>query len=179
MKKLFSAILFSLPCAVSAQNTQDDFPKEFIGNWKGYSQYFVTSRGLKRTDSVGLKVQAIAGKPDQYTWQFLIYEEGHPNDRVYLLKPSGDGKNHWLLDEQDGIVLDCYIFGNALQCSFAIKDKIYQMSLKVMNGKLYEDVATLDSKSINQTGKGTDLVPLAGSYYVEKMETGVLEKQAE
>lgn len=173
---LFFLIFSCERSSAQAGADTDLFPGSYIGNWKGTSRYF-TEKGLKRIDSSGLKIQPVSGKTNEFTWQFLVYEEGHPNDRIFILRPAGDSTNHWLLDEQDGIIFDCYAFGSSLNCVFRLKGDTWYMNFKTYEGKMFTDFSTTDQDVQNQTGKGTDKVPFANSYPVKKFETGILEKQ--
>lgn len=165
---IFSCLLFTL---ATAQKTA--FPESFIGKWKGKLQWMVAGKPT-REFSMQLNIQP-ADSAGQYTWQ-IIYGDGNKDNRPYLLKPVDTAKNHWVIDERDGILLDSYVFGNCIQGAFTVTDNTIVDNYCIENGKMKVEFFTIKLADKNQSGKGTEDVPYVNSYRIAGYQAGILEK---
>lgn len=189
MKKAFCLllILVNLCNAVLAQNRGDKknrktvaqktnpttFPYTFIGNWKGKMQWMVAGKP-SQTFSMQLRIQP-ADTAGQYTWQ-IIYGDDNKDNRPYILKPVDTAKGHWIVDENDGILLDSYVHGNAVHGAFTVQGNTIVDNYKVENGKMYVEFFSIKLADKKQSGKGTEETPFVDSYRISSYQSGVLTK---
>jgi hypothetical protein len=158
---------------VTALSQAAQFPKDFIGNWKGTmewrmagkpSQQFSMQLKIQPTDSIG-----------QYTWQ-IIYGDDNKDNRPYILKPVDTAKGHWVVDENDGILLDSYVHGNAMHGAFTVSGNTIVDNYVVENGKMHVEFFSIKMNDKKQSGKGTEETPFVDNYRVASYQTGVLTK---
>lgn len=189
MKKAFCLllILVNLCNLVLAQNNGDKknrktvvqkinattFPHTFIGNWKGKMQWMVAGKP-SQTFSMQLRIQP-ADTAGQYTWQ-IIYGDDNKDNRPYILKPVDTAKGHWIVDENDGILLDSYVHGNAVHGAFTVQGNTIVDNYKVENGKMYVEFFSIKLSDKKQSGKGTEETPFVDSYRISSYQTGILTK---
>lgn len=156
------------------QNTEPNFPKDFIGNWKGKLKWEVAGKPAQEF-TMRLRIGP-TDSADQYTWQ-IIYGDDNKDNRPYLLKPVNIAKGHWTVDEHDGILLDCYVHGNAVKGAFTVQGNTIVDNYRVENGKMFVEFFSINLSAKTQSGKGTDETPYVDSYKISSYQSGVLEKE--
>lgn len=55
---------------------------------------------------------------NRLTWKMTYYEPTGVLVKDYQMIIPTDNSNHYILDELDGITLDCYLFGNSISSCF-------------------------------------------------------------
>lgn len=151
----------------------DTFPASFIGNWKGQLQWMVNGKPTQ-TFTMQLRIQP-TDSVNKYTWQ-IIYGDDNKDNRPYILKPLDTSKGHWIIDENDGIILDSFVHGNAIHGAFTVKGNTIVDNYKVENGKMYVEFFSIKLSDKKQSGKGTEEIPFVDSYRISSYQTGVLMK---
>lgn len=185
---LLFACLFLLTAPVYAQSTTGslttdkvnasaslaNFPKDFVGSWKGKLQWMVSGK-----PSQEFSMQLIilpADTAGQYSWQ-IIYGDNGKDNRPYLLKPVDTAKGHWVVDERDGILLDSYVHGNALHGAFTVQGNTIVDNYKVVGNKMQVEFFSIRLNDKRTSGKGTEETPSVDSYKISSYQTGELIKQ--
>lgn len=175
-KSLLQFIFFTfvLQFGASAQSaTSNGFPAAFVGHWKGNMQWRMAGKAdqqflmqliIQPADTVG-----------QYTWQIIYGDQGADN-RPYLIKPVDTAKGHWIVDERDGILLDSYVFGNALTGAFTVQGNTIVDNYVVEGNQMRVEFFSIKLSQQNTSGKGTEDVPSVISYRVGSYQTGVLQR---
>ena len=154
-------------------NCDSIFPKCFIGNWKGKLQWMIAGKPAQEF-TMQLNIQP-ADSAGQYTWQ-IIYGDDNKDSRPYILKPADTAKGHWVIDEQNGIILDSYVHGNSVHGAFTVKGNTIVNNYKIMEGMMHVEFFSINLKEKNQTGKGTEDSPFVENYRIKSYQTGVLLK---
>lgn len=112
--KLFLAIIAALGsdyCFAQNSNLQ-----EWKGLYEGTMQIY--SGGKLQTElPVDLLITEIPNS-SRLTWKMTYYEPTGILVKDYQMIPPPDNSNHCILDELDGITLDCYIYGNSISSCF-------------------------------------------------------------
>lgn len=166
-------ILLFYTCPTVAQEHNIPFPGSFIGKWKGNMQWIVAGKStqiftmqllVKPTDTNGI-----------YTWQ-IIYGDDHKDNRPYLLKAVDSLKNHWLIDENNGIILDNYVFSNCLKGAFTVMGNTIANNYCLENGELKVEFTTIKLADKTTSGSGTDDSPFVDSYRISSYQVGTLRK---
>lgn len=170
---LFIAVFFFVTSAATAQQHTLQFPDTFLGSWKGKlqwtvpgksSQEFTMQLSILPLDSMGL-----------YRWE-IRYGDSSKDIRAYTLQPVDAAKGHWVIDEQNGIVLDNYAIGNCLQGSFTVMGSTIINNYCIQNGQLKVEFFTIRLADKKTSGKGTEDSPLVDSYRMAGYQYGLLEK---
>ncbi|MGZ5190586.1 MAG: hypothetical protein ACXWCZ_06165 [Flavisolibacter sp.] len=170
MRFFIFALVVLITTSVRAQN----FPKKFIGHWKGDLYWYKT--GEKTAQKV--KMQLIIQPADtigHYTWQ-IIYGENNADNRPYILKPVDTAKGHWIVDERNGIILDQYWVGNRFTSAFTVQNSTIIDSYWIEGKKLIAEFYSISAKSISTTGKGNAEIPFVHSYATKSYQKAILKK---
>jgi hypothetical protein len=166
---LFFAILFSVN-ALLAQS----FPQSFIGHWKGEISWYQPGKKAPQKFAAQLKV-APTDTAGQYTWQ-IIYGKEEKDNRPYILRSIDTAKGHWVIDEKNGIVLDQYWVGNTFSGAFALDAVTIINSYRLEKEKLIINFFTVNHRSVNKTGSGTEASPAVNSYRLSGYQVGILTR---
>lgn len=106
-------LVLGLPGWVAAdEKDHPGLPAEWHGVWKGKRTNVVKIGGPAEESVMELHIRPIEGKA--YTWR-IIYGEGEKREvKDYVLKRGEKGPNHFVVDEQNGFLLDCWLVGGTL-----------------------------------------------------------------
>jgi hypothetical protein len=125
------------PVGHSTKNTSHTFPKSFVGVWKGTMHWYPNNGKAPVTNvAVEIHIKPIKDSINQYTWK-IIYGSKKEDVRPYVLRKVDTVANHWVIDELDGLVLDCYWLGNHLSGAFAVDGNTILDSYWLDNGDLH------------------------------------------
>jgi hypothetical protein len=151
----------------------ETFPKNFIGNWVGTMQWMVAGKPtqnfkmqlhIQPTDSVG-----------QYTWQ-IIYGDKEQDNRPYILKPVDSAKQHWMVDELNGIILDTYIHGNCAHGAFTVQGNTIVDNYCVDGNRMLVEFLSVKLGEKKQSGNNTPDSPNVDSYRIASYQKGTLKR---
>ena len=149
------------------------FPKCFIGNWKGKLQWMIAGKPTQ-TFTMQLRIQS-TDAANQFTWQ-IIYGDDNKDNRPYILKPLDTAKGHWIIDENNGIVLDSYVHGNTVHGAFTVQGNTIVDNYTIENGKMKVEFFSIKLGDKKQSGKGTEESPFVDSYRISSYQIGVLTR---
>lgn len=93
------------------------FPEEYTGVWKGDLEIF-TAAG--RVQIVPMELHILPIDDSTYTYTIIYGEDKEAGKRDYLLRAGDQGPHHWVVDEQDGILLDNFYVGGILHGPFSV-----------------------------------------------------------
>ena len=149
------------------------FPKCFIGNWKGKLQWMIAGKPTQ-TFTMQLRIQS-TDAANQFTWQ-IIYGDDNKDNRPYILKPLDTAKGYWIIDENNGIVLDSYVHGNTVHGAFTVQGNTIVDNYTIENGKMKVEFFSIKLGDKKQSGKGTEESPFVDSYRISSYQIGVLTR---
>jgi hypothetical protein len=153
---------------------KNQFPQCFIGHWKGQLQWMMPRRNPQLfTMQLIIQPTANAG---EYTWQIIYGDSATTDNRPYLLKPIDSAAGHWVVDEQNGIVLDSYVFGQTMLGAFTVQANTITDKYRVQGDSMLVEFTSIRLQQKNSTGKGTDASPTVDSYRIASFQSGVLQK---
>lgn len=163
-------LLFVLVFGFSQAQT---FPEDYLGVYKGK---------LKITNPVGeqeINMEFHLTKTDTidvYNY-ILVYEvNGEPSPRNYTLKVKNKDKGEFIVDENNGILLDAKFVDNTLYSMFEV-----QGNMLVTTERFYEDSMDFEiifsSTQKKSSNSATDDVPEVTSYPVMVIQKAKLIKQ--
>jgi hypothetical protein len=173
MKFIFvSAFIFFL---LPGFSQQPGFPASWAGNWKGELQWFRTGAKEPQKVNMELRIQP-AANPGEYTWH-IIYGKETEDSRPYILKQKDTAGIHWVIDENNGIVLDQFWTANKFCGAFTVMNSTIVNNYWLENDKLMVEFFTMGAKPLVITGKGTEESPSVDTYNIAGYQKAVLMRQ--
>lgn len=163
--------LFLFHHLASAQN----FPSDFIGTWQGELQWFQQGKPTPQKVNMQLAIQP-TGMAGVYEWK-LVYGDGGRDTRPYLLKQQDSAGIHWIIDEQNGILLDHYWFAGRFQGSFSVMQSTITNSFYIQGDSLVVEFISTSSEAVRTSGGEEKDIPLVRSYRVKSYQKAVLRKK--
>lgn len=173
MKNFFA--VFSIIISLSGLSQTGTFPQNWIGNWKGELKWFKTGVKEPQTVVMELRIQP-ADSLNKYTWH-LIYGSPTEDSRPYTLIAKDTAKGHWIIDENNGIVIDQFWVANKFCGAFTVMNSTIFNNYWFDNDRLIVEFLTIGAKATATTGKGNDEVPFVHSYRVSGYQKAVLTRQ--
>lgn len=160
-----------------SKNNKIDFPYDIIGFWKGELEIFKADAQVQKIPMSMLIEEA--NELDTYVWQ-LIYNEGENEDkRTYALLTYDQVKGHYLIDEDNGIVLDAFLFENKLVSTFSVQESLLTVIYTFLPEDIIFEVFAGPQKAINRTGDikvGEATIPPVDSYKTAAFQRGTLKR---
>ena len=172
-KKHILSLLFLLMASFVSAQSNEGFPHSFTGNWKGKLKWMVSGKP-EQEFTMQLKIQP-ADSAGAYTWQ-MIYGDDNKDNRPYILKPIDIAKGHWVIDENDGILLDSYVHGNAIHGAFTVQGNTIVDNYRVDKDSMFVEFFSIRLAEKKTSGKGTEDTPFVDSYKISSYQEGVLLK---
>ena len=153
------------------KSSKQSFPKDFIGNWKGTMNWYPAGKEMQ---SVNMQLNIQPQKePSVYSWQ-LIYGNAEQDSRPYTLKPIDSASGHWVVDENNGILLDGYWIGNRYVDIFSVMGNTIT-SIHWLEGEaLHIEMISSKNTAARESGKGTEEIPTVQSFPVRSYQKAVL-----
>lgn len=125
----------------------EPLPASFLGSWQGVMVW--TSAGSKEPKKVPMQLR-IAKTRFKRTYDYhLVYGDKGQDSRPYELKLVDAGKDHWQIDEKNGIVLDAYLLGDSLKSVFSVGGNQIVTNITPENGKLISEMVTFEEAVFN------------------------------
>jgi hypothetical protein len=165
------SLLFSL----SALSQSGSFPKSWVGNWKGELLWYTGAAKEPKKINMELRIQPL-DSPHKFSWQ-LIYGSATEDNRPYTLIAKDTAKGHWVIDENNGIVLDQFWIAGKFCGAFTVQTSTIINNYWLENGKLHVEFYSISAKPVATTGKGDKEIPFVDSYQMKSYQKAVLEKQ--
>lgn len=170
-----SALLLAFILSFSLCATAQKFPEDFTGRWQGTLQWFKESSKIPQTVPMQLNVLP-ADTAGQFTWQ-LVYGNNAEDNRPYLLKPVDTAKGHWVIDERDGLVLDCFWIGGRLCSSFSVGGSTIVNTHYRSGDSLVIEFLSYPTKPFSTTKSSNAAGTVVDSYQVRSFQRAVLRRR--
>lgn len=136
MTTLFALLVFGLP--------EVKFPDNFLGTWRG--KLLIKTPGKDSSQDVAFSLKI--GKTDKDgEFTYVISYEGQAA-RDYKLVRHESEKDHWLIDEGGGIVLDAYWCSDRLTTPFTVGKNTIVTTLRREGRNLVWETMTLSLNPI-------------------------------
>jgi hypothetical protein len=167
-------IMLSLSFLI-ANAQSSSFPLAWTGNWKGELQWFKTGAAQPQKVNMELRIHP-ADSTNKYTWQ-IIYGSATEDNRPYTLIAKDTSGIHWIINENNGIVLDQFWVGEKFCGAFTVMNNTIVNNYRMENDKLLIEFYSIGAKPIATTGNGTDESPQVDSYKIGSYQKAVLTRQ--
>ena len=154
-----------------------NFPKDWVGNYKGELQIYTVDSIAKRID-MSLKIQQ---KTDSlYDWEITYNMNDRKIDvRKYELNIIDKKTGHYLIDEKNTIKIDAFYKNKTLTSFFKVKRSFIIATYSKENENIiFEIIAASSNKPFitgNSTFEGED-IPEVKTFYINGRQKAVLKK---
>ena len=178
------ALVFSPICfaqepespTVAAVRKNKTFPNDWFGNWKGEVQSRSPS-GKQDAFQMELRV-APTEKPDRFQWT-IIYEGAQGrSERLYTLVAKDPDNGLFVIDENNGILLDATLIGDTLTEHFTVGgQRIWttsRLQQTVSGREIHFELSTADDTQANKSG-GKDGIPEVSSLRLSNQQRAILK----
>lgn len=174
MKKTFLLIALLFFINSFSQEKTLHFPTDYFGVYKG-----------------DLKIQSVRGenkidmefhlnktdKANQYQYMLVYIFDGKHQQRKYTLLTKDASKGQYLVDENNGILLDAQLFDNVLYFMFEVEETLITTTLRFnKNDMNFEITATNKNKKV-VTGQENTEVSEVISYPITTVQKARLIKE--
>ncbi len=110
--KRFLLFFVSIFCLLFELSAQNPFAERCAGVWEGTMH--ISNKGVVR-DSLKVRLTvATTNDSTAWSWKTEYLSEKMPMTKSYVLRKRNDNDNIYLIDENNGILLKNYHFGNKL-----------------------------------------------------------------
>lgn len=160
--------------SMTAQNDSLQFPQDFYGIYKG-DLHIVNSRGkqtigmefhLKPTDSIG-----------NYQYVLVYIMDDKRQERKYNLIAKDVSKGEYVVDENNGILLDAKLIDNTIYSIFEVQGNLITTTERFYENAMDFEITFVDTKlKTKSNSKGGDAVEVI-SYPIGGVQKAHLTKQ--
>lgn len=175
MIRLLSLLCLSLSAHVGC--AQAKLLATWIGNWTG-PLHIVAANDV--VDKLDMELQIhLTDSLHRYDWT-IIYR---PSDtvvdrRAYELIGQRDRSNHFIIDEKNSILLDCYLYGETLSSYFQVDQSLLLINYTYLGGdSMRFEVFPTSTKDSVLTGEDTDYT--VKSYPMLQIQQAILRRSSE
>ncbi|WP_250433269.1 hypothetical protein [Hanstruepera flava] len=150
MKKVL-IILITLGCFnLSAQTDSLQFPQDFYGIYKG--DLHITNPNGKQTIQMEFHLNP-TDTVGKYEYKLVYVMMGKPEERNYTLLEKDTSKGEYVVDENNGILLDAKLIDNTLFSMFEVQGSILTTTERFYKDSMDFEIAF--ASKTNQTKSGT------------------------
>lgn len=171
MKIRFTAVI--LLCSVHFYAQKTTFPDDFCGLYKG--DLVITNNQGQQT----VPMEFYLKKTDTsqvFSYKMIYKAASNPVEKNYKLIVKDKLKGEFVIDENNGILLEANFFDNTLHSVFEV-----QNSLIISTETFYEDrmvfKLVFSNMTMSSRNEKTEDVPMVVNYPVSVVQNAVLMKQ--
>jgi hypothetical protein len=168
-------LVYSVMLSFISSAQSNGFPQNWEGNWKGELLWYKGAAKEPRKVNMELRIHA-TDSLNKYSWQ-IIYGSESKDNRPYSLIAKDTAKGHWVINENNGILLDQFWIAGKFCGAFTVGSSTIVNNYWMDNGKLMAEFYSISGKPIATTGKGTEDSPLVDSYKVATYQKAVLLRE--
>ncbi|AFC25704.1 hypothetical protein [Saprospira grandis] len=165
--------------SLSPKDSLSQFPKDWEGRYEGEMHWYVNGQ---LRGKIPCRHEVLAKKPGVWSWttefdSSQLVPKAVLKDYL-LIEDKSQAQGHYILDEQDGILIDMILMGNSLYSQFEVGNNKITTVDRLEGNTLYKEIimAPKDKvrKSSAKIGKESFEVSAANSIILQK---SILKKQ--
>ncbi len=169
MKTIFLTLTFAFGFLfANAQFPATTFPVGWEGNWKGTLDWL---RPSGEPMQVYHELQIESNFSQDTVLFTIIYGEDKSDVRQYKMIKQSD---HWVMDEQNSILIQCWFVGNRLVNLFEVETSMLFVQYELNDIELTVEMFTFSTASPWVTGGSSNDVPAVTSYPLKAVSRAVL-----
>jgi hypothetical protein len=165
-------IAFSI---ISISGFSQNIPEDWIGSWYGILEV-KNPKGNTYAVNMELHLQ----KTDTANnWRYtIVYDDGKRRDeRRYNLTKADSLPGLYIIDENNGILLNEVKMGNKMFQRFSVMDNVIYGITTYEKGKITWELVSDNNKLSFQSGKGDEEIPFVTTYLPVNYQRAVLTKK--
>lgn len=154
------------------------FPDDWLGYWVGQLNIY-DENGLKQSIPMSLD-NSKTDSSGVYNWAIIYGADSIAGRRNYFLNTVDVTKGHYVVDEQNGIVLDAFLIDNELISVFEVMGNQLISSYKIEDDYLQFEILMFGSSEISITGDtiiNNKDIPIVKSYMPKVVQKARLSKK--
>ncbi len=172
-KVLFVIVLF-FQFSFGQESSNESFPESYFGIYKGELQIY----GGNVTKTFPMEFHFLPSDSTGVYKYMLVYGSGDVVEyRKYALIEKDKKQGVYLLDELNGIQLDCQVIDNKMYFLFQVKDSLLTTFVTFEKDHLYFEIIATDVKNKNSSGGQDEETPEVFSYPINVVQKAILIKQ--
>lgn len=150
------------------------FPESWLGTWAGT---LIISKPNGDTIQVPMQLHyATNDTLDKgWDWHIIYGKDIEKGRRAYTLHEKNADMGHYVIDEHNGIILDCYLLGNTLYSRFAVADNLLTTMTRKTADLIIFEIISGKQTPVNSTGNIDD-IPEVSSYNINVQQKAVLSR---
>ncbi|MBD3724213.1 MAG: hypothetical protein IE891_05395 [Flavobacteriaceae bacterium] len=146
------------------------FPDYFLGTYKGKLE-IVSAKGKKeidmefhftKTDTIG-------------TYKYVLVYNKEP--RNYFLIEKDKTTGNYIIDENNGILLQASVFDNSIYSMFEVNESLITTTEKFYDDYMDFEIMFTNTSKVTTTGKGTEEIPEVKVYPILGTQKARLYKE--
>ncbi len=155
MKLFFYIVSFLTFGQIFSQ--ENIFPDDFLGNYKGKLE-IVNAKGKQeidmefhftKTDTIG-------------TYKYVLVYNNQPRNYFLIEKDKANGQ--YIIDENNGILLQASVFDNGIFSMFEVNGSLITTTEKFYDNYMDFEIMFTNTNKVETTGKGTEEIPTVKVY---------------
>ncbi len=164
------------PTVGTAQKSKE-FPFDWIGTWRGQ----VTGRSSSGNDQRFQMELTVAptDKPERFQWTIVYDGEQGRSERLYSLVVKDRDQGQFVIDENNGILLDATLIGDTLTEHFVVGGQRIWTSSRMVHsaegGEIHFELASANDTQANKSG-GKDGSPEVLSLRLSSQQRAILKR---
>lgn len=172
--KAFFIIVGLVISTICLGQTEKKFPEDYLGIYKGElkisnpsgEQSIDMEFHLMSTDSI-----------DSYNYTLVYVVNGEAQPRNYKLKVKDRSNGEFVVDENNGILLDAKWDGNSLHSMFEVQGNLLTTTETFFEDYMLFEITFANMTSANKSGTEGDNAVEVFSYPITTVQSARLEKQ--
>lgn len=165
-------IVYIISLFIFGQNfgQENKFPDDFFGIYKGKLE-IINAKGKQeidmefhftKTDTIG-------------TYKYVLVYNNQP--RNYFLIEKDKSKGQYLIDENNGILLQASVFNDGIFSMFEVNGSLITTTEKFYDKYMDFEIMFTNTNKVETTGKGTEEIPTVKVYPILGVQKARLYKQ--
>ncbi|HAI76354.1 MAG TPA: hypothetical protein DCM08_08900 [Microscillaceae bacterium] len=166
-------VILSLFCLLNSSFAQN-FPSDWAGKWQGNLAIYNPAKGKTMEVTMQLTITATEN-PSQWGWE-IVYNTGEKQDiRKYVLLAQDPAVGHYLIDEQNSILLDSYLVNQRLISAFDVSNNRLMAIYHFQPEQIVFTILSSGGEYLRQSGGSND-TPLVDSFKLQAFQEAVLKR---
>ncbi len=170
---LFASV-FTIHLSIAQESNELHFPDAYFGIYSG-DLIIHSKNGIKNypmefhllpTDSTGI-----------YNYMIVYGKDDNRQERKYTLKEKNKSTGSYILDENNGILLDCKVIENKMYFLFEVMDNLLTTFVTFKKNHLIFEIVVINTKKKSTSGGQDEAIPEVISYPISVVQKAILNKQ--
>ena len=166
-------VLTGLQAQEPSKNTSSNFPKAYFGVYKGNLEIHT----VNGSNTLPMEFHLLpTTHKDEYQYTIVYINNGNRQERLYTLKTKDASKGLYVVDENNGILLDAKVLGNKLFSMFEVQGSLLTTQLTFEDDHMIFEITFSRKETANKSGTTDDSAIEVLSYPITTIQKGILKK---